>query len=64
MGAREPQNRPLPAVEGQLDLAGNLDRTARYDELEGAQRLKLFEPAPVQIAGQTYMDTEREDESC
>ena len=55
------QNRPLGDRTGQLDLGGNVDTTARYDDCTG-ERLKLFEPAPEQMAGQTQLAIEREDD--
>ncbi|HEV2924023.1 MAG TPA: hypothetical protein VGW98_08315 [Solirubrobacteraceae bacterium] len=43
---------PLPA---QLDLDGNLHEIAPQTE-----RMRLFEPAPAQLPGQTHIDTDSE----
>jgi hypothetical protein len=40
----------------QLDLEGNLHDLAPQNE-----RLRLFDPAPAQLPGQTYMHTDHEE---
>lgn len=51
-GSRRRALEPLPA---QLDLDGR-----PHDIEPQNERLRLFEPAPAQLPGQTYIDTERE----
>lgn len=48
---------PLAPLPAQLDLDGTAHEIAPETE-----RMRLFTPAPAQLAGQTYMDTDNESE--
>lgn len=47
MSPLEPHKRPLSGFDQQLDLDGHA-----HDLAPATERLKLFEPAPIQLAGQ------------
>lgn len=47
--------RLVPTLGAQLDLDGRL-----HDLAPQTERMRLFEPAPTQIEGQTYIDTPNE----
>ena len=49
--SERPQNPPLTPAEQQLDLDGRL-----HDIAEQTERMRLFEPAPRQLDGQTHLD--------
>jgi hypothetical protein len=53
MAPDTPRNRPLASLPAQLDLDGTPHEIAPQTE-----RLRLFEPAPTQLPGQTYIDTD------
>jgi len=50
MSSPEPQNRALAPLAAQLDLDGRAHELAPQSE-----RMRLFEPAPAQLEGQTDM---------
>jgi hypothetical protein len=56
MAHQAPQNRPLIPTDQQLDPDGNL-----YDIAPQTEPMRLFEPAPAQLSGQTYIDTDSGD---
>jgi hypothetical protein len=58
MAHDDTQNRPPASLPAQLDLDGTPHEIAHQTE-----RMRLFEPAPTQLAGQTHLDldTEREE---
>jgi hypothetical protein len=47
------QKRPFTPLPAQLDLDGRA-----HDIAPQTERLRLFQPAPVQLEGQTYIDTD------
>lgn len=51
------EEKPLRRLAAQLDLDGRAHEIAPAHE-----RLKLFEPAPTQLAGQQYLSIERDEE--
>lgn len=55
LGSPEPS--PLRALLAQLDLDGQAHEIAPEHET-----MRLFEPAPPQLAGQTHLDTDHEHE--
>lgn len=53
---QDTQNRALTPLPAQLDLDGRFHDIAPQNE-----RMRLFDPAPVQLAGQTFLDTDHEE---
>jgi hypothetical protein len=53
LGPKPRAGASLPALPAQLDLDGTLHEIAPHTE-----RLRLFEPAPAQLQGQTRLDVD------
>ncbi len=52
--SQRPVSGPLAPVEQQIDLDGGLHDIAPQNE-----RMRLFEPAPAQLQGQTFMQLDK-----
>jgi hypothetical protein len=53
LGPKPREGAPLPSLPAQLDLDGQAHEIAPQTE-----RMRLFEPAPAQLPGQTHIDTD------
>lgn len=54
--AQRPVSASLARCPQQIDLDGQY-----HDLTPQNERMRLFEPAPAQLAGQTYLDTTNEE---